>query len=137
MELPDNRPDTAPRGGNTVLVIEDDPLTLYALENALKRNGYRVLRASTGMEGVELAQRDLPDLIVLDLVMPGMSGFDVAARLQNDISVSNVPILVLTSMDLSATDRAQLAGKIWRIEEKGALSTKEFLSLVENAVGTK
>ncbi|HXE96839.1 MAG TPA: ATP-binding protein, partial [Dongiaceae bacterium] len=136
-ELPDNRPDTAPSGGNTVLVIEDDPLTLYALENALKRNGYRALRASTGIEGVKLAQRDLPDLIVLDLVMPGMSGFDVADRLHNDISVSNVPILVLTSMDLSAADRARLTEKAWRIEEKGALSTKEFLSLVENAIGTK
>jgi hypothetical protein len=47
----------------------------------------------------------------------------------------NVPILVLTSMDLSAADRARLAGKVWRIEGKGTLSTHEFLSLVESAVG--
>ena len=68
--------------------------------------------------------------------MPGMSGFDVADRLQNENASTNVPILVLTSMDLSAADRARLAGKVWRIEGKGTLSTHEFLSLVENAVGS-
>ncbi|MBC7963944.1 MAG: PAS domain S-box protein [Steroidobacteraceae bacterium] len=136
MESSAKRPETVPGGGNTVLVIEDDPLTLDALENVLQRKGYRALRASTGREGVEVAQRDLPDLIVLDLVMPGMNGFDVAERLQNEHVVANVPILVLTSMDLSAADRARLAGKVWRIEGKGTLSTHEFLSLVESAVGT-
>ena len=128
------RPDTV-SGGGTVLVIEDDPLTLATLENALLCKGYRALRASNGMEGVEMAQRNSPDLIVLDLVMPGMNGFDVADRLQNGNAAANVPILVLTSMDLSAADRARLAGKVWRIEGKGSLSTHEFLSLVESAVG--
>jgi PAS domain S-box-containing protein len=136
-EPPANRPDTVPRSGNTVLVIEDDPLTLTALGNALLRKGYRALRASNGKEGVEMAQRDSPDLIVLDLVMPGMNGFDVADRLRNENAAVNVPILVLTSMDLSAADRARLAGKVWRIEGKGSLSTHEFLSLVESAVGPK
>jgi len=136
-ELPANQAEIVPSGGNTVLVIEDDPLTLDTLGNALQRKGYRALRASSGSEGVELAQRDLPDLIVLDLVMPGMSGFDVADRLQDENPVAKVPILVLTSMDLSAADRARLAGKVWRIEGKGSLSTNEFLNLVENAVGTK
>jgi len=134
---PANRPDTVPGSGNTVLVIEDDPLTLAALENALLRKGYRALRASNGKEGVEMAQRDSPDLIVLDLVMPGMNGFDVADRLRSGNAPVNVPILVLTAMDLSAADRARLAGKVWRIEGKGSLSTHEFLSLVESAVGPK
>jgi PAS domain S-box-containing protein len=137
-EAPANRPDIVPgSGGNTVLVIEDDPLTLDALENALLRKGYRALRASNGKEGVEMAQRDSPDLIVLDLVMPGFNGFEVADRLRNDNVSANVPILVLTSMDLSAADRARLMGKVWRIEGKGSLSTHEFLSLVESAVGSK
>ena len=129
-------PESVHDAGNTVLVIEDDPLTLAALENALLRKGYRALRASNGKDGVEMAQRDAPDLIVLDLVMPGMSGFDVADRLGGEDAAGNVPILVLTSMDLSAGDRARLAGKVWRIEGKGSLSTHEFLSLVERAVGT-
>jgi len=139
-----SQPDMFPAAGGvtqgvakTVLMIEDNPLTLVAMENALKRKGYRALRASSGKEGLEIAQRDSPDLIVLDLVMPGMSGFEVANRLQNNNVATNVPILVLTSMDLSPADRARLAGKVWRIEGKGSLSTHEFLSLVENAVGSK
>ena len=122
-------------GNHTVLVIEDDPLTLAALEATLQRKGYRALRASNGLDGVEMAQRNSPDLIVLDLVMPGLNGFDVADRLRQDNPATDVPILVLTSMDLSPADRARLAGKVWRIEGKGSLSTHEFLSLVESVVG--
>jgi len=133
-EPPVKQPDMV-GSGNTVLVIDDNALTLDTLENALMHKGYRALRASNGTQGVEMAQRDLPDLIVLDLVMSGMSGFDVADQLLNENAAANVPILVLTSMDLSAADRARLAGKVWRIEGKGTLSTHEFLSLVESAVG--
>jgi len=134
-EPPAILPDTVPGGGNTVLVIEDDPLTMATLENALLRKGYRALRASSGKEGVEMALRDSPDLIILDLVIPGINGFEVADRLRNENASAQVPILVLTAMDLSAADRARLAGKVWRIEGKGTLSTHEFLSLVESAVG--
>ena len=135
--VPDaGQPEAVPgAGNNTVLVIEDDPLTLAALEATLQRKGYRALRASNGLDGVEMAQRNSPDLIVLDLVMPGLNGFDVADRLRQDNPAADVPILVLTSMDLSAADRARLAGKVWRIEGKGSLSTHEFLSLVESVVG--
>ena len=122
--------------GNTVLVIDDNPLTLDSLENALRFKGYRALRADNGIQGIEMAQRDLPDLIVLDLVMPGTNGFEVADRLLNENADAHVPILVLTSMDLSADDRARLSGKVWRIEGKGTLSTHEFLDLVESAVGS-
>ena len=128
-------PESDHAHGNTVLVIEDDPLTLSALEAALRCKGYRALRATNGIDGVEMAQRDAPDLIVLDLLMPGMNGFAVADRLNSGSAAANVPILVLTSMDLSAADRARLAGKVWRIEGKGTLSTHEFLSLVQSAVG--
>jgi len=136
-EFPVHLPETVPGTGNTVLVIEDDPRTSAALENALRCKGYRALRASNGKEGVEMAQRNAPDLIVLDLVMPGMNGFDVAEQLGQEHAGANVPILVLTSMDLSAADRARLAGKVWRIEGKGSLSTHEFLSLVESVVGPR
>jgi CheY-like chemotaxis protein len=73
-------------------------------------------------------------MIVLDLIMSGMTGFDVADRLKNDNAASNAPILVLTSMDLSVADRERLAGKVWRIAEKGSLATQELISLVESAV---
>jgi signal transduction histidine kinase/CHASE3 domain sensor protein len=128
------QPDFVGSAGNTVLLIEDDNLTSAAMEKVLNSKGYRALRASNGKNGLEMAQRDAPDLIVLDLMMPGMNGFDVASQLQQSDSAANVPILVLTSMDLSAADRKRLAGKVWRIEGKGSLSTNDFLNLVESAI---
>lgn len=133
-ETPAILPASVPGNGITVLLIEDDPLTLATLENALLSKGYRALRAGSGKEGLEMAQHNSPDLIVLDLMMPGINGFEVADRLRKDIATANVPILVLTAMDLSAADRARLAGKVWRIEGKGTLSTHDFLILVESAV---
>jgi CheY-like chemotaxis protein len=132
-----NLPDTSPGGSNTVLVIEDDSLTLNTLENALLHKGYRVLRASSGMEGIEIVLNASPDLIILDLVMPDISGFEVVERLQKESDVAKVPILILTSMDLSTADRARLAGRVWRIEGKGTLSTHELIRLVESAVSKK
>jgi signal transduction histidine kinase len=133
--LPPQQPEIIRSTGNTVLLIEDDPLTLSAMENILHSKGYRALRAGNGEKGLEMARKDSPDLIVLDLMMPGINGFDIAERLQDNKVPVNVPILVLTSMDLSSADRARLAGKVWRIEGKGSLSTHEFLNLVESAVG--
>jgi signal transduction histidine kinase/CheY-like chemotaxis protein len=128
------QPDFIRTIGTTVLLIEDDSLTSAAMEKVLNSKGYRALRASNGINGLEMAQRDAPDLIVLDLMMPGMNGFDVASQLQQIDSSANVPILVLTSMDLSAADRKRLAGKVWRIEGKGSLSTNDFLNLVASAI---
>jgi CheY-like chemotaxis protein len=131
---PLERSNAVPGTSTTILLIEDEMLTLSAMENALQGKGYRVLRAISGEEGVEIARRDTPNAIVLDLVMPDMSGFDVADRLLQDSAIAQVPILVLTSMDLSSADRERLAGKVWRIAEKGSLATHELISLVESAV---
>jgi len=135
--LPEGKVPPADCSGAAVLLIEDEQLTLGSMEQALRGKGYRVLRASDGEHGVELALREQPDLIVLDLMLPGMNGFEVADRLLSEKAAANIPLLVLTSMDLSADDLARLAGKVWRVEEKGSLSTQEFISLVESALARR
>jgi CheY-like chemotaxis protein len=84
-----------------------------------------------------MARHEVPDMIVLDLIMPGMNGFDIADRMKDEAAAAKIPILVLTSMDLSIAERGRLEGKVWRIAEKGSLSTQEFISLVESAVADK
>jgi CheY-like chemotaxis protein len=121
-------------GSTSVLIIEDEALTLVSMGNALQNVGYQVSMAHDGLQGIEMALKSAPDLIVLDLIMPGLNGFDVASRLHNDNTTSHIPILVLTAMDLSAEDRARLTGNVWRISEKGSLATHEFINLVECAV---
>jgi PAS domain S-box-containing protein len=127
--------DAVPGNGNTILVIENDLLTLSALKIALQSKGYQVLRTGNGMNGIKLAVSERPDLIILDLMMPGMSGFDVADHLHRESATGQIPILVLTAMDLSTDNRARLAAKVWRIAVKGSLSTQNLIGLVESAIG--
>lgn len=129
--------DTLRGDGKTILLIEDEQLTLAATEHALHDQGYRVLRAKDGEDGIEVARCTPPDLIVLDLMLPGINGFDVVERLRNEQVAENVPILILTSMKVLSVDRERLAGKVWRIAEKGSLSTHDFINLVESAVSSK
>lgn len=134
---PAHQEDIVCATGKTILLIEDEELTLAATENALHEKGYRVIRARDGEEGIEMARRAPPDLIVLDLMLPGINGFDVVDRLRKEHTAENVPILILTSMRILAVDRDRLAGKVGRIAEKGSLSTHEFINLVESAIGSQ
>ncbi len=102
-----------------ILLIDDDPHLHEMLEAVLEIRGYRVSHALTGGEGVRVAVEAPPDLIVLDLMMEGMDGFEVAAVLQGEAVTSKVPILVLTAKDLTADDRERLRGKITALVQKG------------------
>ncbi len=79
---------------NTVLVVEDDPNMLFALRFALEQDGCRVLTAADGSAGLELARSRAPDLVILDVMLPGMSGFEVCRILRRE---SSVPILMLSA----------------------------------------
>jgi len=77
-----------------VLVVEDEPSLLDTLEYSLKRQGYEVHTAADGLTALEVARRDRPDLIVLDVMLPGLDGFEVCRTLRREM---NVPILMLTA----------------------------------------
>lgn len=127
-------PERAARPGATgsrILLIDDEQQALVVMESALSAAGYSVLKAIDGGTGIEAAQREAPDLIILDLALPGMSGFEVVERLRAMDGTKSVPIVILTAMALAADDRERLKGKVSRIAEKGELSTKEFTALVE------
>jgi DNA-binding response OmpR family regulator len=78
----------------TVLIVEDDPNLQRTLAYNLSREGYRALTAGDGAAGLELARREKPDLVVLDLMLPVMSGFEVCRILRQEM---NVPIIMLTA----------------------------------------
>ncbi|MBC7258965.1 MAG: response regulator transcription factor [Chloroflexi bacterium] len=82
--------------GGTVLVVEDEPTLLETLAYNLTRQGYHVITASDGMMAVEQARRERPDVIVLDIMLPKMDGFEVCRTLRKEM---NVPILMLTARD--------------------------------------
>ncbi|MGC8874866.1 MAG: response regulator [Chloroflexia bacterium] len=83
--------------GATILVADDDPRILQLLRAFLESLGYRALLTQTGNDAVQVAQENVPDLVILDVMMPQMDGFEVCRQLRNDTRTSHVPILMLTS----------------------------------------
>lgn len=81
---------------NTVLAIDDDKTTLGILESQLNSIGYRVVTERSGVRGVDLAKEFSPDVILLDLNMPVMSGFEVMSALRKEKATRNIPVIVLT-----------------------------------------
>ncbi|MBL0939520.1 MAG: response regulator transcription factor [Gemmatimonadaceae bacterium] len=87
----------APSNPDRILVVDDEPEIVALVAYHLAKSGYRVSTASSGQDALELARRDRPSLIVLDLMLPGMSGFDVLEQLRADDSVRDMAVLMLTA----------------------------------------
>ncbi|HPR64414.1 MAG TPA: response regulator [Thermoanaerobaculia bacterium] len=117
-----------------ILLIDDDSAVHEMVEALLEPIGFRLDHAYNGKEGLELASQNPPSLIMLDLMMEGMDGFDVAAVLRNDPRTSYLPILVLTAKDLTEAERKRLHGKINGLLQKGSSGPQELISSVKHLV---
>ncbi|MFZ5556464.1 MAG: response regulator [Pseudomonadota bacterium] len=125
----------APAGASgTVLIADDNPQAVELLAGYLADANCRLLRAYGGREAIEAAQRQRPDLILLDLMMPDVSGFDVVARLKADPATAAIPVVVVTAKDLTAEDRAALNGSVERIVAKAGIEAKDFVAEVRRAL---
>ncbi|MEA2577330.1 MAG: hypothetical protein QOD78_918 [Chloroflexota bacterium] len=102
-----------------VLAIDDEVAALDMIEGTLEPLGFTVNRALSGREGIDLAQAGGADLIICDLMMPGVDGFEVVARLRDDADTASIPILILTSHDLTEADKSRLNGRVLGIATKG------------------
>jgi len=129
--LVDARPGGEPA---CVLVVDDNVKAVELTAAVLEAEGYRVLRAYGGAEAIEVARSAHPDLLILDLMMPEVSGFEVAHALRNSEQTARIPILVLTAKDLSAEDRARLNGAVSAILAKASFSTTELLAELRRAL---
>jgi DNA-binding response OmpR family regulator len=93
-----------------------------------------VLRAYGGREAIKVARRELPDLIVLDLMMPEVNGFDVVAALHEQADTAGIPVLVVTAKKITAEDRAVLNGNVASIMEKGKFDFDHFTAEVKRTL---
>lgn len=87
-----------------ILLIEDSATDAHAYASVLRANGHEVVTASTGEEGMELAQKHNPDLIIMDIVMPGVNGFQATRELRRGTETSTIPIIMMSTKD-QETDR--------------------------------
>jgi two-component system alkaline phosphatase synthesis response regulator PhoP len=89
--------DAERKAKNSVLVVDDEKDLVDLISYNLQRNGFKVLTAATGDAAIEIAMRDVPNLILLDLMLPGMSGTEVARKLKSDPQTAGIPIIMLTA----------------------------------------
>ncbi len=114
----------------TVLVIDDDPDARQVIRTILETQHYCVLEAADGESGLCLLESTPPDLLVLDLLMPQMDGFAVLDRLRSVDRWTQLPVIVVTAMDLDTTERAWLQERTLTCMQKRHLSADEFLSTI-------
>jgi len=90
-----------------ILVIEDEATLQKALNEVLSKEGYEVLSSLDGLKGLELAQEERPDLILLDIILPKMDGFEVLKKIKENDDISQIPIIILTNLsDVSDIQKA-------------------------------
>jgi len=122
---------TLPGVAATVLIVDDDPHVHAMLAPMLTQAGYVTLTASGGREGIALAQKHLPHLIILDLLMPEVSGFDVISALRADVRTRGLAILVLTAKDLTPEERAFLAQRVQQVTVKGPAAAYALIGEID------
>ncbi|MEL6870703.1 MAG: response regulator [Pseudomonadota bacterium] len=93
-----------------ILIVDDSPTELHVVKNMLQKHGYQISTADTGEQGIVQALRDRPDLILMDVVMPGMNGFQATRKLTRNASTAQIPVIVITTKD-------QETDKIWALRQ--------------------
>ena len=94
----------------TVLIIDDSPTELHLFQNMLEKAGFETLVADSGEEGIQKAATARPDCILMDVVMPGMNGFQATRKLTRDPTTGDIPIIMITGKD-------QETDKIWGMRQ--------------------
>src|SRR5215212_2195954 len=85
--------------GSMVLIVDDEYIGRETLQSILEGEGYELEMAENGLQAIEKAKKLLPDVILLDVMMPGMTGFEVCQRIRSDPQIAEIPIIVLTALD--------------------------------------
>ena len=117
-----------------ILYVEDNEDNIYILKRRLGRLGYDVSIATDGADGIAKANELKPDLILMDLSLPGMSGFEFLAELRERSESRHTPVVVITAKDLTEDDKRRLDGGVAHILQKSASSTAELLEELQRTL---
>ena len=100
-----------------ILIVDDSPTEIHVLSTILESNGYQVVTAESGESGVSVAKQELPDLVLMDVVMPGLNGFQATRQLKKDPATAHIPVVIVTTKD-------QETDKIWGMRQ----GAKDYLT---------
>jgi CheY-like chemotaxis protein len=121
---------------NPILVVEDDPATREMLVRLMERAGWSTLNAENGQAALNLLAYHHPSLILLDLMMPQMDGFDFVLALRQNPAWQKIPVIVISAMELSTADRRRLNGYVEEIFKKGAYEREVLLQEIKHRIIT-
>jgi len=100
-----------------ILIVDDSPTETHVLETILLANNYQVVKAESGEDGVAVAKVELPDLVLMDVVMPGLNGFQATRQLKREPTTAHIPVVIVTTKD-------QETDKIWGMRQ----GAKDYLT---------
>lgn len=123
------------RNAHTVLVIEDDATTSEMMTKLLQKENYAVDQARNGKEALESLKLQMPNLILLDLMMPEMDGFQLVAEMRKNSVWSEIPIVVVSAKSLTSEERMKLDGHVKGILQKGTFNHKWLLTEIRRLIG--
>ncbi|HEV7868820.1 MAG TPA: response regulator, partial [Chthoniobacteraceae bacterium] len=116
------------RDANLVLIVEDDATTREMLRTSLEREHINVIEACNGAEALRILATQRPGLILLDLMMPEIDGFQFTEAVRENAEWREIPIIVMTAKDIAPEDRLRLTGQVSRILQKGACGRQELIA---------
>lgn len=117
-----------------ILIVDDSPTELHLFRNMLEKNGFQTLVADSGEEGIRQARSSHPDCILMDVVMPGINGFQATRKLTRDPATANIPVIMITTKD-------QETDKIWGMRQGAVeylvkpVSEKELVARIKAVMG--
>lgn len=117
-----------------VLIVDDSPTEVHILSKLLDKEGYQVVVAVNGEEGIAKAKQEIPDLILMDVVMPGLNGFQATRKIHRNASTKHIPIIIVTTKDQD-TDRE------WGMRQGASdylvkpIDTTELAEKLKNLIG--
>ena len=117
-----------------ILLIDDEPNIIFMLSHRLKQSGYEVVTGNDGQEALDLARKEIPNLIILDLLLPKMNGFTVCGLLKRDKKFFHIPIIMLTAR-AQESDRRQGEEAGADAYVKKPFKSEELLEVIENLIG--
>lgn len=115
---------------SVVLIVEDNEKNMKLARDVLQAKGYSTLEAVTGEDGVRLAKEKRPDLVLMDIQLPGISGIDALKELRSDAQTEKIPVAALTA-SVTPTDRTQIAAAGFDAFLSKPINLKEFLDTVK------
>jgi len=117
-----------------ILIIEDETPMRTALKDVVENEGYRAITAADGASGLKRAVEEKPDLILLDVMMPVMDGFEFLATMRQDDAMANIPVVVVTAKDLTEAEHRILNGSAAAVIQKNSMDQQALLQKICSAI---